>query len=361
LGLNYSPQENMTLYAQYAIGINPSGINADLLNPDLVDTLDNGFDAGYTDDVTGDFVVVDAGHKNVDYNSDDYLAYGEETLTNYEIGIKGTAFDNKFSYTAALYFMVWDDAVQSITLDWDHPYADDDLAGQTIDGNLYVATTDDTSVRLSGNAGSSESTGLQLSGSYKFDDNWSLSANASFTKAEYSDYCSISLYTGEPDDLGAYAGLETSTTGDGGDLCYVLDGKKLVNQPPVTLSLSPSYRTQLNNGVSLSVSARMNYQSKAEINEVNIGKSAATKTMNLTFGLSNESWSGSFYIQNIFDEKSVTRATAVQPEAYSALYADNVLDEDLYFNIPGNDTDFSHYSYTLPTGRNFGARLNYNF
>ncbi len=361
LGLNYSPQENMTIYAQYAVGVNPSGINADLLASETVSTLDDGFEVSNVDGVLIENYI------GVDYTSSDYLAYDEETLTNYEIGIKGTAFDNRVNYSAAVYYMLWEDAVQPINLDWDYEYADDDFADDPTtlldsEGNVYGYTTDETSARVNANEGTIRTMGLELSASYKFDDNWSVNASTSLMSAEYTDFCSVTLYTGDEGDLGDYAGLDVETVAEG-DSCYVLDGKKLADQSPFTLSLTPSYRTELNNGLSLSASARMNYSSSSYTNDVNIGKNASSKSLNLTFGLSNESWSGTFYIENVLDDESANGNLNTSDE-YAETYLDgdnSTLDSDLYFNTPGDADNYSHYSYNIPTGRSFGARLNYNF
>jgi hypothetical protein len=357
LGINFSPNEETTMYFQYAIGKNPSGINATLLDPDTVDTLNNGVE------VTDEFGNTTT-ESYVNYDVDDYLAYDEETLTNYEIGVKGTALDNRVSYSAAAYFMIWEDAIQSIDLDWDYTYANNDLAGTTVDGIYYTGETDSTSARVAANAGTLETMGIELSASYKFDDNWSINASTSLMNVEYTDYCSVDLYTGNAGDLGDYAGAEVSTVGEGTS-CYVLDGKKVAGQPDFTLSLTPSYRAELNNGLSFSASARMNYSSSSYANAFNIGKTPATKTLNLTFGLSNESWSGTFYIENVLDDETVTNANAVTQADYEALYAGNTVDTDLTFtpqDSSGADGNtYSHYSYSLPTGRSFGARINYNF
>ncbi len=358
LGINWTPSENTTYYFQYAIGINPGGINADLLDPDTVALLDEGVpvDLDPTDaDPTTTNIV------SVDYDSSDYVGFDEEKLTNYEFGFKGSALDGRLSYTGAIYHMIWEDAVQSINLNWDYTYADDDLAGTLVAGETdlyYVSETSGTEARVSANSGTSETTGIELQANYLLTDNWSISGNTSIMNAKYTDYCSEDDYTGVANDLGAYAGLDVSTT-DLGNTCYVFDGKKLANQPSFTLSLTPSYRTELDNGMRFSSSARINHTGAQYADSANVQKVPANTTVNLTFGLSKDAWSGSFYIENLFDDRSITDANFTDAATYLGRYPDADLDPTLYFN--DNGTDYASMSYRINEGRSYGLRLNYNF
>lgn len=360
IALNYSPNDNTTYYIQYAIGVNPGGINADLLDPDAVALLDNGVPVDLDpNDPNNELVNL----ISVNYDSSDYVGFDEETLTNYEFGFKGSAFDNRLSYTGALYFMIWEDAVQPFDLDWDYTYADDDLEDTLVPGitpdTYYVGTTDDTSARVFANSGTSETMGIELQASYQIDDNWSISGNTSLMQAEYTDYCSEEIFTGNDNDLGDYANLVESTT-DLGNPCYVLDGKKLAQQPSFTLSLSPSYRAELSNGMNFSASSRIQYQSSQYNDVANISESPETTTVNLTFGLSKDAWSGTFYIENLLDDTTSTRGNLVEATRYLESYPDADLDEDSYFS-GASANEYSHYGIDYPSGRTLGVRLNYNF
>eukprot|EP00903_Cladosiphon_okamuranus_P004439 g4437.t1 len=223
LGINWSPNADTTYYFQYAVGINPGGVNITLLDPTLIDTLDNGVAVDLTPndgDPTTQLI------KSVDYVASDYDSFDEEKLTNFEIGFKGSAFDNRLTYNGAIYHMIWEDQVQTIGLDWDYTFADDDLAeidatidvgGQTFP---YTYEVDDTAANVLGNSGTSKITGLELTANYLINDNWSIRGNTSISNAKYSDYCSEEDYQDTLDnpnaqDLGEYAGLEVSSFVDG--------------------------------------------------------------------------------------------------------------------------------------------------
>ncbi|MBX2849463.1 MAG: TonB-dependent receptor [Acidiferrobacterales bacterium] len=357
-GLNYSPNESTTLYFQYAIGKNPSGVSSDLLDPTSLDYLNNGvpIDLDPTDNDPTTTRV-----KTTDFTSDDFLFYDEETLTNYEFGFKGNALDGRLSYTGAIYYALWEDAIQPSNLSWAYAYADNDLAGTLVDGLdgvYYVEESDNTTARITANAGTSETMGLELQGNYRFNDQWSLGANLSLMSAQYKDYCSIIDFSGTGNDLGAYAGVPISAD-DNGDPCYVLDGLNLRNQPALTIGLSPSYRTDLGNGMQFSANARLNYRDKTYADDLNVQQTPESTTLNLTFGLSKDAWSGSFYIENVFDDTTATSGTPETAQQFLGDYPTAVLDESLFFTS-GTDT-YSHYNLRYPVGRNFGLRVNYRF
>lgn len=368
LALNYSPNDDTTLYVQYAVGVNPGGINASMLDPELRELLDVGIPVD--DTIYGG--SIDTTESYVNFDTDDYTAFTEETLTNFEFGFKGSAFDNRLTYTGALYHMIWEDAVQPVNIDFDYTYADDDLAGTLVTDNdpagpagvYYVNETDNTGGRVFANQGDSTSTGLELQANYRLDDSWSLRATTSIMKAEYSDFCDSGLFTGNAGDLGEYAGLDVSVDPANGNDCYVLDGNKLINQPGLTVGLTPSYRTDIG-GVSVNVATRLSYRGSTFSNTANVTETPSTFTANLNIGLTMDNWSGSFYIENLLDDRTVSTAAARTAAQYQADYVDSgvapAADPTQYFNVGGSAVDYSNLRYRIPTGRSFGFRMNYRF
>lgn len=370
LGLNFTPAQGTTYYFQYAVGVNPGGINSNLLAPSVELLLDGGVPVDLNQD--GDFADLDEdGYLSVNFNSEDYVTFTEEKLTNFELGFKGTALDNHLSYTGALYHMIWDDAVQTARLDWDYSFADQDLAGtlvpgQTItlsDGSVipayYAPVSENTSAQISTNSGTSETTGIELQVRYQITDHWSLSGNTSIMKAEYVDFCSAGDYQGSPDDLGAYAGLGVGIDERSGNSCYIVDGKELALQPSFTMSLTPSYRTDLGNGMRLSGSARINHTGRQYTDVANVQEIPALTTVNLTLGLARGAWTGAFYIENLLDNRTIIDGDFFGAANYTDRYGAASLDPSLYINLDG--TDYSNISYQINEGRSFGLRLNYNF
>lgn len=372
LGINWSPTDDTTYYFQYAVGINPGGVNIGMLDPTLIDTLDNGFEADLTAELpagsppgtppnpTVTLFVDDS----VDYIASDYDNFDEEKLYNFEIGFKGTAFDNRLTYNGAFYHMIWEDQIQTVALDWDYRFADDELAGTPVVGTAftYSSETDDTSANVLANSGTSVINGVELSANYLINESWSIRGNTSISNAEYSDYCSEEDYLdtlSDPvaQDLGEYAGLEAGIS-DLGNNCYILDGKKVARQPSVSLSLTPSYRTEFDNGMRFSSTARFNYSGSSYADVANIQEVPAISTLNLTFGLSRDAWSGTFYIENVLDDRTITNGDFTLLSDYDIDYP-GLADPALSFTADGQD--YATIGYSINEGRSYGLRLNYNF
>lgn len=369
IGINYTPSDNTTYYFQYAVGVNPAGVSANLLDPEAQATLADGLVVDLNGD--GDFDDLDEdGYVSVNYDLDDYLTFDEEKLTNFEFGFKGSALDNRLTYTGAIYHMIWEDALQTVNLDWDYTYATNNAAligtatgefitlsdGSEIEAYYYDSSALTTSLRSSSNAGTSETTGIELQASYQISPSWSINGNTSIMKAEYTDYCSSTDYSGN-EDVGFEAGLTVSQDDNGND-CYVLDGYELANQPSFTMSLTPSYRTELDNGMRFNGSMRINHNGEQNADIAGLQKIPATTTFNLTLGLARDSWSGTFYVENLLDDRSITDATFVQAATYIDRYGDT-LDSSQYITL--GTTDYSSLSYRINEGRSYGLRLNYNF
>lgn len=380
LALNYAFSPDVTAYAQWAIGVNPAGVNSDFLNPDVQSAFYDGYYLDFNNDgeLGDDELYVPA--DNVNYDLERYQNFDEETLTNYELGIKGTALDGRLSYSAAVYHMIWEDSISNITIDWDYAYTtnDEDLVGTDVGiGDLiYVEESEDAETGVGGfasNQGESTSTGIELQANFRINDNWSISGNTSYLRAEYTDFCSEDAFSGNETtydgegavlvyaDAGAYAGLDTGVSAQGND-CYVYDGKQLARQPEFTLSLSPSFRTEFDNGIGFSANARFQYSGESYNEDENISINPDSFRVNLTFGLSWQNFSGSFYIENLLDETNVTYGNFVQDSTYEATYGEGTVDQDLTFRTSDASAfNYSTFEYSIPTGRNFGLRANYRF
>lgn len=370
IALSYARNENTSYYLQYAVGVNPGGINATLLNNELRELIDLGIPIPVAPNSPIDLDMPNTFTRDVsvNYNSAEYTAFDEERLTNYEFGFKGSALEDRLSFTGAIYHMIWEDAVQPINLDWDYAYADNDLIGQPVAGianTFYVAETPDTDARVFANSGTSKTTGIELQANYWIHEKWSLKGNASLMRAEHSDFCSSALFTANPGYLGTLAELEVGED-EVGDDCFILDGKKLTRQPVATLSITPSYQIDISNGLRFSASARFQYTGKTYMDAANLARTPPIMRVNLTFSLSSDTWSGTFYLENLLDDKTISAATPIRAERYDSLYVDSGIsgaaEQDLFFRADGaSTTDFSHLSYQIPIGRTIGFRGTYRF
>ena len=365
IALNWTPNERTTYYLQYSVGVNAAGINADMLDPLVQATLNNG--------VPVDLNPTDAGPTttniiSVNYDSSRYLSFDEEELTNYEFGFKGDALDGRLTYAGAVYFMEWDNALQNINIDWDYPYADDDLAGTLVledDGitpvvpNLYyVPETDFTSAGVFTNTGESDTIGLELQTSYQITDNWSISGNVSLMKREFTKYCSEDDYLGYANERGVYAGLELGSS-EAGNPCWVLNGLEVANQPSLQLTVIPRYRADFSNGFRFTASARIRHVGQYYREFTNTTEAAAVTRVGLNFSLARDAWSAFLYIDNLLDDRSMIPRGATSLRRFNQLNAPATIPPESQFAFRGGP--WASFRFSPNEGRTFGFRLNYDF
>ena len=101
LALTQTLTEDWTLYSQFSSGTNPAGVNTVFASPNVAGSIAAAKAAGY-----------------ITYDDSTFRAFEEEKLTNFEVGLKGGALDNRLQLTAAVYVMKWEDRLQRANLDW---------------------------------------------------------------------------------------------------------------------------------------------------------------------------------------------------------------------------------------------------
>ena len=146
ISLSYKPTDTLNLYATYAQGFKAGGFDprarADL---DPLGLSEQGF--------------------------------GPETVDSYEIGAKGSFFDNSLNLSAAIFYAEYSD--QQITVQ----------SGADSDGD----GTNDTFVSSVFNAGESEYTGFELEGTWFINDLFTLSGNLGIIDAEIKEILSADV------------------------------------------------------------------------------------------------------------------------------------------------------------------------
>ena len=362
LSLNWAPTDETTYYVQYSEGVNPAGINANMLDPLLRETLDNGVavdDTIYGGTRTENVV-------SVNYDSERYIGFDEEKLTNYEFGFKGNALGGRLTYAGALYFMEWENALENIALDWDYTYADAALAGDPVTeagapaGLFYVEPSDNTSVnQILTNTGVSETTGFELQASYQISDSWSISANTSVMDRKFTDYCSEDDFLGFANELGAYAGL-TEGVSEGGNPCWELDGLEVPNQPSFSMTVIPRYRTEFGDGFRFTGSATFRHTAQHYSEFSNTTENPAVDRVNLNLGLSKDAWSANIYINNLLDDKNLTPRRFTTVDRFVQLNSPAEIPVEYQLTGPDGET-YGSFSIDPNVGRTFGVRLNYDF
>lgn len=162
--LTFKPSENLSFYAQVSKGINPAGVNIDVLTPIKQQ-------------------IAAANGTLAQLNS--FLTFDAETLWNYELGVKGTLFDRRLILEAAVYKLDWKDysVAQTFIIAPNNPISAANIAAfGNVSGNYQS--------RVFYNSGDNKGDGLELSLEYLFNRHFTLSANYAHTNSQFVVGCS---------------------------------------------------------------------------------------------------------------------------------------------------------------------------
>lgn len=187
--------------------------------------------------------------------------YDPEFLWNYEIGVKGTAADQRLGYELALYYMDWKDQQLQATLD----------AGANIG--------------FIDNAGQSEIYGVEASVFAEPIDGLTLNAGVTWQHTEFLEYV---------DPFNApLLGLNPD-----------LAGNRLINTPEIAASGSAQYIHPLGGtGLDMRLRADMRYTGDQAIDVTNIGIIDPYTIVNLYAGVQSDVFELGVFADNVFDEE----------------------------------------------------------
>ena len=330
IAVNTALNNEVSLYAQYSRGTNPAGINIGYANPGVVEALDiaNGSISvpGVAPDgisIPGNAGVVYndstlAAPSVVSYSADTWLAHKEEKLTNFELGAKGTFADNRGTFAAALYYMLWEDLLQVLNLNWDD---DTSIAsGGAYDGWDYEAYWDAfDGVRTTLNGGDAEFYGIETTASYAIDDIWMIGGNLTLSSNRYTDYCStvgLNYATAQ----GRLFRDEILTPANDGVLahCVVADGHDL----PKSSSVKGAFNVIATLpgdvlGMETTLRADVRHVGPHTLDDFSLFKRPAVTTANVSVNMRTDHLMVRVFVNNVTDEDDPLHV------ASTARYADN--------------------------------------
>ena len=188
--LSYRPNEDTNIYGQYSQGSLPGIVNGlvAICSPDE-------FLTPYPDPLNPAQMITLS-------ECDQLARQGAPSSTEvqeldaFEVGIKRTFADGRASLSAAAYYWEWVGKQSNATVTWVRDA--DTVADRDRQPNAFPNTL---SVVVSGG---SEMYGLDLEGSYQFNDNWSADLVLSWVDTEWTDFLDRSLLqlTGTPNQKG---------------------------------------------------------------------------------------------------------------------------------------------------------------
>ena len=96
--INHSLNDQWSLYGQISQGTSPAVTTPEMINPTVQAASEAANAAGV-----------------INYTTATFASSDEETLTNYEFGIKGNAMDGRLQLAASIYYIDWEDMLLNET------------------------------------------------------------------------------------------------------------------------------------------------------------------------------------------------------------------------------------------------------
>jgi outer membrane receptor protein involved in Fe transport len=251
----------------------------------------------------------------------DELLYAPDSTTNYELGFKSTWLSNKLHFNAAVFMVEWDDA---------------QVSGATEVGQQPITN----------NAGTAESKGIEISSRAMLSDNIIAYATYAYTQAELTSDAPFMLQILLPEELDA--GVPQSYY-DG------KEGDRLPGSPEHQFSLGATYSTEVFGDTGLDINYGLTYQSDVYTTP---GLRADGEALpgyalsNMSARFSEDTWSVTFYVDNMFDKYAYSSARRDQGDIGLAKYP--------FMNSNGTDIQ-RNYGHYLVTPRKVGVRFEYLF
>ncbi|NQZ20926.1 MAG: TonB-dependent receptor [Colwellia sp.] len=281
-------------------------------------TVSEGFRLGGTNGIAACADPLPAGQTLCALPSE--FAYDPDSTTNYELGFKSTWFNNRFHFNAAIFNIDWDDAQVG--------------GAATENGNLPYTT----------NAGTANSKGLEISSRAMLSDSFTAFATYSYAKAELTS-----------DVPGLFSTLEIN------DPAYyeysAEDGDRLPGSPESQVSFGLNYSTEIFDDKGLDIIYGLTYQSDIV---TRAGMKAEGETLsgyalsNLSATITDDAWSVTLYIDNLFDKYAATSTRSTGKAAGYAEFPGQIGNPDTVNMYRG----YGHY---VVAPRTIGVKFNYLF
>lgn len=280
-------------------------------------TISEGFRIGGSNGVAACPPVIDP-NKQIVCALPDEVAYEADTTTNYELGFKSSWWKNRFHFNAAIFNVDWDNA---------------QVLGATVNGQQPITS----------NAGSANAKGVEIATRAMLTDDLALYATFAHTKAKLTeDAPYLFNVVDEP-------GTPLQDFYDG------KDGDRLPGSPETQVSFGATYTTEVLGSLLLDLSYGLTYQSDV-ITKVGLRADGETlpgySLSNIAAKLSDENWSVTFYIDNLFDKYAFSAVRRDKGDIGLAKFP------EMNSNGTALQRNYGHY---LIRPRTIGLNFSYDF
>jgi len=253
------------------------------------------------------------------------VTYTPDTTTNFELGVKSTWFANKLHFNAALFLVEWDDA---------------QVSGATANGQLPITS----------NAATAESKGIEISSRAILSDSLSAYATYAFTQAKLTEDAQHLFGVPSSEEGVAEDDPDAIHAEYHDDIYDAFAGDRLPGSPEHQVSIGLTYSADVFDDKLLEVNYGLTYQSDiyTKVGLRDYGETLPGYALsNLSARLSDEAWSVTFYVDNMFDKY-----------AYTSVRSNVGIITDGVTNGVEIQRNYGHF---LLTPRKIGLRFEYLF
>ena len=304
--LNYKFTPDVNFYGQIAKGNNPSGINIDVLTPNK---------------------QAIASALGVKAQFDSLLTFDEESLWNYEVGVKGLFFNRRLRADLALFDMEWNNYVQ--------PFNFAIGTAGSVPGFTLAA---EYNSRVFRNSGKVQSRGVEMSGDFRITRQLSLQGAFAYTHARFKNNCSPNVVV-----YGLPVAQSVPIT------CVNVAGNSPALLPAYSGSIGASYETPIGGDWVWVNRIDINYIGRQFIDDSNLNWIGARTVMNLRTTFRHKAFQIEGAVTNVGNNKTPGTAQAVA-------------DQRVFFNnfaLTGNSGNNINAPVARP--REWVARVSYRF
>ena len=286
--LNYNFAEHSLVYALFSRGYRPGGFNTSL-SPAL-----------------GSPSVIAAAEAAAPGAT---LAYGQERLDNYEVGLKSLFFDGRVQVSADAYY--------------------DNYTNGQVTQSITFFTNNGTTVNqatVTRNSGAIDLDGIEGEATWQVTRQLQVNASGAFNYSKVkSGFCSDCL------------GIDGTNS---------LSGKTLLGAPRYTATLGAEYTDRLVGDYFWFARGDYAYRGKVYVDQANVAYIGPKNTLNLHLGVRNDRFSLEGFCMNCTNDLTATSATYASADVFTILVP------------PGTRQEIR---FGLPDRRTFGVRLGANF
>ncbi|MDX2224570.1 MAG: TonB-dependent receptor [Rhodospirillaceae bacterium] len=309
--INYTPTEDMLIYASAAKGVKPGGVSTISGGAAGISEADNRFEA--------------------------------EKIWVYEAGLKSDWMDNKLQINSAVYYQ---------------DFSDKQISTQLLLPNGSLGT------RII-NASSARVYGWEVDAGFAFSDNLTASLGYTLLDGKYKDFKTTVASLGSITNAGNCIPLNAQLQPTAPFTTCEVDrsGNKLEDQPTHSLQLTPTWTAPFADGVDYFIEASVNYTSKRYDTEDENFFFRSYWLVDARAGFTSEQgWEIVGYVNNVFDDDKIKTGFASPDFARSYCLGGPPCN----FIPPLSAGRFNfvlpnHFTASLPDKRQFGMRATYKF